>query len=66
VQDDSTGAGDWHGKVQRVSDWYSQRRSILLEPLQFNDVRTLECIVILDPNQATTLRIGQRVRVVLE
>jgi multidrug resistance efflux pump len=66
VQDDSTGAGDWHGKVQRVSDWYSQRRSILLEPLQFNDVRTLECIVTLDPNQAGTLRIGQRVRVILE
>jgi multidrug resistance efflux pump len=66
VQDDATGAGEWRGKVQRVSDWYSQRRSILLEPLQFNDVRTLECIVTLDANQAGTLRIGQRVRVILE
>jgi multidrug resistance efflux pump len=66
VQDDSTGSGDWRGKVERVSDWYSQRRSVLLEPLQFNDVRTLECIVTLDPNQAGTLRIGQRVRVILE
>jgi hypothetical protein len=35
---------------------------MLLEPLQFNDVRTLECIITLDPNQPP-LRIGQRVRV---
>jgi multidrug resistance efflux pump len=65
IQDDSTGGGNWHGKVQRISDWYSQRRSILLEPLQFNDVRTLECIVTIDSNQPP-LRIGQRVRVILE
>ena len=36
-----------------------------MEPLQFNDVRTLECIVTLDPGQPP-LRIGQRVRVTLE
>ena len=36
-----------------------------MEPLQFNDVRTLECIVTLDPDQPP-LRIGQRVRVTLE
>jgi len=36
----------------------------LLEPLQFNDVRTLECIIDLDPGQPI-LRIGQRVRVQL-
>ena len=34
------------------------------EPLQFNDVRTLECIIELDPGQPL-LRIGQRVRVQL-
>jgi multidrug resistance efflux pump len=65
IQDDATAGGSWTGKVQRVSDWYTQRRSILLEPLQFNDVRTLECIITLDPNQPP-LRIGQRVRVFLE
>jgi hypothetical protein len=37
---------------------------MLQEPLQFNDVRTLECIVQLDPGQPA-LRIGQRVRVTL-
>jgi multidrug resistance efflux pump len=65
IQDDATAGGSWTGKVQRISDWYTQRRSILLEPLQFNDVRTLECIITLDPNQPP-LRIGQRVRVFLE
>jgi multidrug resistance efflux pump len=65
IEDDSTGRGSWHGKVQRVGNWYSQRRSILLEPLQFNDVRTLECIVSVDAGQPP-LRIGQRVRVLLE
>jgi multidrug resistance efflux pump len=65
IEDDSTGRGNWHGKLQRVGGWYSQRRSVLLEPLQFNDVRTLECIVTIDPGQPL-LRIGQRVRVILE
>ena len=50
--------------MERISDWYSQRRSVLLEPLQFNDVRTLECIISIDPGQPP-LRIGQRVRIAL-
>ncbi len=65
IQDDATGGGQWTGKVERISDWYSQRRSILLEPLQFNDVRTLECIISIDPGQPP-LRIGQRVRVTMQ
>src|SRR5438132_4951683 len=64
VQDDSNAGPGWRGKVVRVSDWYTHRRSMLQEPLQFNDVRTLECIVQLDPGQATP-RVGQRVRVTL-
>src|SRR5262245_5482087 len=66
IEDDATGGGDWRGKVVRVSDWYSQRRSILLEPLQFNDVRTLEVILRFDPEPKAPPRIGQRVRVMLE
>jgi multidrug resistance efflux pump len=62
IQDDTNAGPTWHGKVARISDWYTHRRSILLEPLQFNDVRTLECIIRLDRND-TPLRIGQRVRV---
>ena len=62
---DFSGKGPaWHGRVTRVSDWYAHRRSMLMEPLQFNDVRTLECIVTLDPDQPP-VKIGQRVRVAL-
>jgi multidrug resistance efflux pump len=64
IQDDSSAGPKWRGKVVRISDWYTHRRSMLQEPLQFNDVRTLECIVQLDPGQPTP-RIGQRVRVTL-
>ena len=62
VQDDSKAGISWHGKVIRISDWYTKRRSIIQEPHEFNDVRTLECLIALDPGQAP-LRIGQRVRV---
>jgi multidrug resistance efflux pump len=65
IQDDSSAGPGWRGKVVRVSDWYTHRRSMLQEPLQFNDVRTLECIVQIDPSSSTP-RIGQRVRVTLE
>jgi multidrug resistance efflux pump len=62
LEEDCNGKDTWHGKVVRLSDWYTRRRSVLNEPLQFNDVRTLECIVELDPNQPLP-RIGQRMRV---
>jgi multidrug resistance efflux pump len=64
VQDDSTAGPTWQGEVVRVSDWYTQRRSVLPEPTQFNDVRTLECWVALAPGRDTP-RIGQRVRVTI-
>jgi multidrug resistance efflux pump len=64
VQDDRIPGATWRGKVTSISDWYTHRRSILQEPLQFNDVRTLECIIQLDPGQPEP-KIGQRVRVSL-
>jgi multidrug resistance efflux pump len=64
IEDDSRATVKWQGKVMRVGDWYTHRRSILQEPLQFNDVRTLECIIQIDPSE-TMPRIGQRVRVYL-
>ena len=64
IQDYSASGPTWRGKVTRMSDWYTHRRSILLEPMQFNDVRTLESIITLDPGQPM-LRIGQRMRVTL-
>jgi multidrug resistance efflux pump len=67
IRDDTTTSGPTYaGKVTRLSDWYSHRRSIILEPLQYNDVRTLECLIEIDETDKNPpLRIGQRVRVKL-
>jgi len=62
VRDDARAGITWRGKVRKLSDWYSHRRSIWQDPLQYNDVRTLECIIDLEPGQPP-LRIGQRVLV---
>jgi multidrug resistance efflux pump len=65
IQDEATGRGNWHGTVERLSDWFAHRRSQLIEPMQYNDVRTMECIITLDPSPER-LRIGQRVRITFE
>jgi len=67
IRDDTTVSGPvYNGKVTKVSDWYSHRRSIILEPLQYNDVRTLECLIEIEESEGKPpLRIGQRVRVKL-
>jgi multidrug resistance efflux pump len=65
IVDDTRAAAKWKGKVQRVSPWFAARRSVLQEPFQYNDVRTLECIVSLDPG-GPPVRIGQRMRVKIE
>jgi multidrug resistance efflux pump len=65
VDDDVAPGESWRGRVVRVSNWYTNKRSVLQEPFQQNDVRTLECLIALDPNQAP-LRIGQRMRVILD
>lgn len=54
----------WRGQVVRVSDWYSQRRSLWPDPTQRQDVRTLECLVQLEPGHPP-LRIGQRMRLTI-
>jgi HlyD family secretion protein len=61
VVDDADRGKSWPGEVARVSDWFTQKRSIALEPTRFNDLRTLECIIQLEGEPK--LRIGQRVRV---
>ncbi len=64
--EDDTQAGDpsWTGTVRHVSDWFTPRRHPILEPMVFNDVRTLECVIEV-PVQDPKLRIGQRVRVLI-
>jgi multidrug resistance efflux pump len=61
VEDDSSAGTTWRGHVMRLSDWYTQRREVAEEQFQLKDVRTLECVIVLDPGQPP-LRIGQRVR----
>jgi len=51
------------GKVVRLAPWIAQRRTLLDEPFQRNDVRTLECMVSVDVADED-IRIGQRLRVV--
>ena len=64
ITDDTHAEGTWTGRVTYVSGWFARRRSVLQEPLQFNDVRTLECIIRVNPDQPA-LRLGQRMRVSL-
>jgi multidrug resistance efflux pump len=65
IEDDTRNGTRWTGKVLSVSDWFTHRRSILQEPFQYNDVRTLECLVSIDPG-GPPLRIGQRMRVTIK
>jgi hypothetical protein len=60
-----TSGPTWRGRVSRISDWYTDRREIAEEHLQLRDVRTLECLISLEPGQHP-LRIGQRVRVTIK
>lgn len=63
IEDDTYKGPTWTGKVKSVSQWYSQSRNQVIEPFRMNDVRTLECIIELNPaKDASTPRIGQRVR----
>jgi multidrug resistance efflux pump len=62
VQDETQLGQKWKAKVERIANWVTQRRSVLHEPLEFTDVRTVEVVIALDSGQLP-LRIGQRVRV---
>jgi multidrug resistance efflux pump len=65
IQDETRAGKVWEGKLKRISDWYTHRRSQLFEPLQYNDVRTVECIVEFNDTRPD-VKIGQRMRVTLE
>jgi multidrug resistance efflux pump len=65
AEDDAGLGGTWHGRVLRIADWYTQRRTLTPDPGQFQDVRTVECLIELDADQPP-LRIGQRMRVTID
>jgi multidrug resistance efflux pump len=63
VQDDNRpDATGRTGKVTSIAKWVARRRSMVLEPGEVNDVRTVECVIVLDGGTAD-LFIGQRMRV---
>ena len=64
VKDDAHGGRSWRGKVRRVAAWFEQRRPTSQDPSQYTDVRTVECLIAIDPGQPP-LRIGQRMRVMI-
>jgi multidrug resistance efflux pump len=64
VQDEADASASLRGRVARLAAWYSQRRTVLHDPSQLSDVRTLECDIVLEPGQPR-LRLGQGVRVLI-
>jgi multidrug resistance efflux pump len=66
IADDTSVGPTWTGRVKSLSPWYSHKRSVILEPFTYNDVRTLECLIEVTSLQADSLRIGQRVRVTIQ
>ena len=62
VHDEADPTASWRGRVERLAGWYNQRRTVLHDPSQLSDVRTLECVIVLEPGQPR-LRLGQSVRI---
>jgi multidrug resistance efflux pump len=52
----------WTGTVLRVGNYVAHRRAMVLEPGEVSDVRTVECVIGVDPSPEPLL-VGQRVRV---
>ncbi|HUR55378.1 MAG TPA: biotin/lipoyl-binding protein [Gemmataceae bacterium] len=57
-----TDSPTWTGRVLSVAKYVGPKRTIVLEPGVLNDVRTVECVITLDP-PANGLLVGQRMRV---
>jgi multidrug resistance efflux pump len=64
IHDDTHSGTAWQGKVARIAGWYERRRPSTQDPVAFTDVRTVECLITIDPGQPP-LRIGQRMRVMI-
>ena len=63
VRDENRPGGPpWRGTVRSLARWVAQRRMMVLEPGEISDLRTVECVVELQPG-GEELWIGQRMRV---
>jgi len=65
IYNDRLDKASWQGSVKSCSDWIAQRKSTGDDPTAFRDVRSMDCIIQLE-NAKEPLRVGQRVRVVIE
>jgi multidrug resistance efflux pump len=52
----------WNGTVERLGNWIARKRSLIMDPGEVNDVRTVECVVTLT-GKTDGLLVGQRMRV---
>jgi hypothetical protein len=64
VRDEADLTATWRGRVSRGAGWYKQRRTVLHDPSELSNVRTLECVIVLEPGQQR-LRRGQSVRITI-
>ncbi|MCC7423867.1 MAG: HlyD family efflux transporter periplasmic adaptor subunit [Planctomycetaceae bacterium] len=62
VRDEAHPSREWAGTVTRVAEWYAPRRSVVVQPNQYADVRTLQCLIELDVAESLP-RIGQTMEV---
>jgi multidrug resistance efflux pump len=61
LEDDSRGdSPKWTGTVRSIALYVAQKRSLILDPGEINDVRTVECVIDLASEDG--LVIGQRMR----
>lgn len=63
IRDDArSDSPKWEGKVLRVGQLVTRKRSLLLEPGEINDVRTVECVISIE-GETKDLLVGQKMRV---
>ena len=63
IVDDTYQGPTWKGHIEHLAPWFTQKRNMIVEPFNYNDVRYMECVVKVFPEGQYPLRVGQRVRV---
>ncbi len=51
IRDDARSGASWRGKVERIAGWFEKRRPTTQDPSAYTDVRTVECLITIDPGQ---------------
>jgi multidrug resistance efflux pump len=64
IQDEIASSQVYSGHVTRLAGWFAQQRNLRVQPGQFKDVPTVECLIVFD-SETQAFRIGQRVRVTI-